>query len=121
MTANADLSDSHGSLGLRERVMHLSRLIHGAGGDAANIFSRCGCTKANGGISNIAQWFETHRLRLIGNTCRKSKDQQDKVSELDGIPLMLDSCSLEDSTLVLASGWCVLPETVWKTRARTRI
>ncbi|XP_077025282.1 ataxin-10 [Tamandua tetradactyla] len=96
MTANTDLL---GYLqvfpGLLERVVDLLRLIHVAGKDTTNVFSISGCMKA-GDVSNMAEGFKSHLIRLIGNLCYKNKDNQDKVSELDGIPLILDSCSLDD-------------------------
>jgi len=78
-------------------VGDLLRLIRVAGNDTANIFSSGGCIRAEGNISNMAEGFKSHLIRLIGNLCYKNKDNQDKVSELDGIPLILDSCSIDDS------------------------
>ncbi|KAB0396626.1 hypothetical protein E2I00_020156 [Balaenoptera physalus] len=122
MTANTDLL---GYLqvfpGLLERVIELLQVIHVAGSDTVNIFSTCACIKADGDISNMAEGFKSHLIRLIGNLCYKNKDNQDKVrffltelekfwstrmcsavcvlcvNELDGIPLILDSCSIDDS------------------------
>uniref|UniRef100_A0A9L0J8K9 Ataxin-10 n=1 Tax=Equus asinus TaxID=9793 RepID=A0A9L0J8K9_EQUAS len=107
MTANTDLL---GYLqvfpGLLERVIDLLRLIHVAGRDTTNIFSTCGCIKAEGDVSNVAEGFKSHLIRLIGNLCYKNKDNQDKVNELDGIPLILDSCSIDDSNPFLTQ-WVV--------------
>ncbi|XP_058164913.1 ataxin-10 [Dasypus novemcinctus] len=107
MTANTDLL---GYLqvfpGLLERVVDLLRLIHLAGKDTTNIFSSPGCIKAEGDISNVAEGFKSHLIRLIGNLCYKNKDNQDKVNELDGIPLILDSCSLDDRNPFLTQ-WVV--------------
>ncbi|XP_031529529.1 ataxin-10 isoform X1 [Vicugna pacos] len=107
MTANTDLL---GYLqvfpGLLERVVDLLRLIHVAGSDTTNIFSTCACIKAEGDISNMAEGFKSHLIRLIGNLCYKNKDNQDKVNELDGIPLILDSCSMDDSNPFLTQ-WVV--------------
>ncbi|XP_026926260.1 ataxin-10 isoform X4 [Acinonyx jubatus] len=98
MTANTDLlSYLQVFPGLLERVIDLLRLIHVAGNDTANIFSTSGCVKAEGDVSNVAEGFKSHLIRLIGNLCYKNKDNQDKVNELDGIPLILDSCSIDDS------------------------
>ncbi|XP_065801363.1 ataxin-10 isoform X2 [Muntiacus reevesi] len=98
MTANTDLL---GYLqvfpGLLERVIDLLRLIHVAGNDSTNIFSTCASIKAEGDVSNVAEGFKSHLIRLIGNLCYKNKDNQDKVNELDGIPLILDICGLDDS------------------------
>uniref|UniRef100_A0A9L0RX67 Ataxin-10 n=1 Tax=Equus caballus TaxID=9796 RepID=A0A9L0RX67_HORSE len=107
MTANTDLL---GYLqvfpGLLERVIDLLRLIHVAGRDTTNVFSTCGCIKAEGDVSNVAEGFKSHLIRLIGNLCYKNKDNQDKVNELDGIPLILDSCSIDDSNPFLTQ-WVV--------------
>ncbi|XP_053751363.1 ataxin-10 isoform X3 [Panthera pardus] len=98
MTANTDLlSYLQVFPGLLERVIDLLRLIHVAGNDTTNIFSTSGCVKAEGDVSNVAEGFKSHLIRLIGNLCYKNKDNQDKVNELDGIPLILDSCSIDDS------------------------
>uniref|UniRef100_A0A8D0SRK0 Ataxin-10 n=1 Tax=Sus scrofa TaxID=9823 RepID=A0A8D0SRK0_PIG len=98
MTANTDLL---GYLqvfpGLLERVIDLLRLIHAAGSDTTSIFSPCASIKAEGDITNVAEGFKSHLIRLIGNLCYKNKENQDKVSELDGIPLILDSCGIDDS------------------------
>uniref|UniRef100_A0A667H0B3 Ataxin-10 n=1 Tax=Lynx canadensis TaxID=61383 RepID=A0A667H0B3_LYNCA len=107
MTANTDLlSYLQVFPGLLERVIDLLRLIHVAGNDTANIFSTSGCVKAEGDVSNVAEGFKSHLIRLIGNLCYKNKDNQDKVNELDGIPLILDSCSIDDSNPFLTQ-WVV--------------
>ncbi|DAA29016.1 ataxin-10 [Bos indicus] len=107
MTANTDLL---GYLqvfpGLLERVIDLLRLIHVAGNDSTNIFSACASIKADGDVSSVAEGFKSHLIRLIGNLCYKNKDNQDKVNELDGIPLILDSCGLDDSNPFLTQ-WVV--------------
>ncbi|XP_062058682.1 ataxin-10 [Lepus europaeus] len=106
MTANTELL---GYLqvfpGLLERVIDLLRLIHVAGKDTINIFSTCDCIKA-GDVSSVAEGFKSHLIRLIGNLCYKNKDNQDKVNELDGIPLILDSCRIDDNNPFLTQ-WVV--------------
>nr|XP_036862028.1 ataxin-10 [Manis javanica] len=107
MTANTDLlSYLQVFPGLLERVIDLLRLIHVAGNDTTNVFSTCGCLKGEGDVSNMAEGFKSHLIRLIGNLCYKNKDNQDKVNELDGIPLILDSCSIDDSNPFLTQ-WAV--------------
>uniref|UniRef100_A0A287CSZ9 Ataxin-10 n=1 Tax=Ictidomys tridecemlineatus TaxID=43179 RepID=A0A287CSZ9_ICTTR len=107
MTANTELLGYlQGFPGLLERVVDLLRLIHVAGKDTTNIFSTSGCIKAEGDISNMAEGFKSHLIRLIGNLCYKNKDNQDKVNELDGIPLILDSCNIDDSNPFLTQ-WVV--------------
>ncbi|XP_027622560.1 ataxin-10 isoform X2 [Tupaia chinensis] len=82
--------------GLLERTIDVLRLIHAAERDTPNIFTTTGCIK-EGDISNMAEGFKSHLIRLIGNLCYKNKDNQDKVNELDGIPLILDGCGLDGS------------------------
>ncbi|XP_059257766.1 ataxin-10 isoform X1 [Mustela nigripes] len=132
MTANTDLlSYLQVFPGLLERVLDLLRLIHVAGNDSASIFSSSGCIRAEGDISSVGEGFKSHLIRLIGNLCYKNKDNQDKknlicvgccrcgpdvqqvngssdsqVSELDGIPLILDSCRMDDSNPFLTQ-WVV--------------
>ncbi|XP_066214757.1 ataxin-10 [Saccopteryx leptura] len=107
MTANTDLlSYLQVYPGLLERVIDILRLINVAGNDAENIFSTSGSIRAEGDVSNMAEGFKSHLIRLIGNMCYKNKDNQDKVNELDGIPLILDSCSLDDSNPFLTQ-WVV--------------
>ncbi|XP_060044748.1 ataxin-10 isoform X1 [Erinaceus europaeus] len=107
MTANTDLlSYLQVFPGLLEGVIDLLRLIHVAGNDTTSIFSTNHCIKAEGEVSNMAEGFRSHLIRLIGNLCYKNKDNQDKVSELDGIPLILDSCSIDNSNPFLTQ-WVV--------------
>nr|XP_045219389.1 ataxin-10 isoform X2 [Macaca fascicularis] len=107
MTANTELL---GYLqvfpGLLERVIDLLRVIHVTGKETTNIFSNCGCVRAEGNISNVAEGFKSHLIRLIGNLCYKNKDNQDKVNELDGIPLILDNCNISDSNPFLTQ-WVI--------------
>uniref|UniRef100_A0A8C9IK74 Ataxin-10 n=1 Tax=Piliocolobus tephrosceles TaxID=591936 RepID=A0A8C9IK74_9PRIM len=107
MTANTELL---GYLqvfpGLLERVIDLLRVIHVTGRETTNIFSNCGCVRAEGDISNVAEGFKSHLIRLIGNLCYKNKDNQDKVNELDGIPLILDNCNISDSNPFLTQ-WVI--------------
>uniref|UniRef100_G1U6L4 Ataxin-10 n=1 Tax=Oryctolagus cuniculus TaxID=9986 RepID=G1U6L4_RABIT len=65
----------------------------------------CDCIK-EGDVSSVAEGFKSHLIRLIGNLCYKIKDNQDKVNELDGIPLILDSCRIDDNNLFLTQ-WVV--------------
>lgn len=60
-------------------VIDLLRVIHVTGKETTNIFSNCGCVRAEGDISNVAEGFKSHLIRLIGNLCYKNKDNQDKV------------------------------------------
>lgn len=107
MTANSDLL---GYLqvypALLERGVDLLRLVHVSGLDSTSVFSACGYIKAEGNVSNVAEGFKSHLIRLIGNMCYKNKENQDKVNELDGIPLILDSCRPDDRNPFLTQ-WVV--------------
>jgi ataxin-10 len=69
-------------------TLELLRLIHAAGKDTTNIFSTSGCVKPEGDISNMAEGFKSHLIRLIGNMCYKNKDNQDKVKLFCGMSYM---------------------------------
>ena len=74
-------------------AVDLLRLIHVAGNDSTNIFSACASIKPEGDVSNVAEGFKSHLIRLIGNLCYKNKDNQDKVRFLVcsiHIPLYLE-------------------------------
>ncbi|XP_014388653.1 PREDICTED: ataxin-10 [Myotis brandtii] len=107
MTANTDLlSYLQVYPGLLERAVDLLRLIHVTANDTTDIFNTSACIRAEGDVKNMAEGFRSHLIRLIGNMCYKNKDNQDKVNELDGIPLILDSCSPDDSNPFLTQ-WVV--------------
>ncbi|XP_040843369.1 ataxin-10 [Ochotona curzoniae] len=106
MTANTELV---GYLqvypGLLEKVIDLLRLVHVAGKDTGDLFSTSGSVDA-GDVSSMADGFKSHLIRLIGNLCYKNKENQDKVNELDGIPLILDSCRIDNDNPFLTQ-WVV--------------
>ncbi|XP_052604514.1 ataxin-10 isoform X2 [Peromyscus californicus insignis] len=83
--------------GLMERVIDVLRVIHVIGKDTTNIFSPSDSLKAEGDIEHMTEGFKSHLIRLIGNLCYKNKENQDKVNELDGIPLILDSSNIDDN------------------------
>lgn len=39
--------------------------------------------------------FKSSLIRLIGNLCFKNKENQDKIRELGGIPVLLDCCNID--------------------------
>ncbi|KAJ1523833.1 hypothetical protein ONE63_010391 [Megalurothrips usitatus] len=51
--------------------------------------------------------FKASLVRLLGNLCWRHKENQDQVRELDGIPLLLDCCSI-DARNPLMIQWVVL-------------
>lgn len=51
--------------------------------------------------------FKACLVRMIGNLCWRHRENQDQVRELDGIPLLLDCCSI-DARNPLMIQWVVL-------------
>ncbi|XP_049627571.1 ataxin-10 [Suncus etruscus] len=92
--------------GLLEAVIGLLRLIHTAGSDGTSIFCTNSNVRADGDVSSAVEGFRSHLIRLIGNLCYKNRENQDKVNDLDGIPLLLDSCKLDDNNPFVAQ-WAV--------------
>ncbi|XP_053941705.1 ataxin-10 isoform X1 [Cuculus canorus] len=83
--------------GLLEAAIDTLRLTHLAGKQAVNIFTATHAMTGQEEISHPAVGFKSHLIRLIGNLCYKNKENQDRVYELDGIPLILDNCSIDDN------------------------
>nr|XP_046235072.1 ataxin-10 [Scatophagus argus] len=50
--------------------------------------------------------FKAHLIRLIGNLCHNNTNNQNKVRELEGIPLILDNCNI-DSNNPFISQWAI--------------
>ncbi|KAJ7398715.1 Ataxin-10 [Pitangus sulphuratus] len=83
--------------GLLETAIDTLRLTHLAGKQAVNVFTATHAVTGQEEVSHPAVGFKSHLIRLIGNLCYKNKENQDKVFELDGIPLILDNCSIDDN------------------------
>ncbi|XP_048680686.2 ataxin-10 isoform X1 [Caretta caretta] len=83
--------------GLLETAVDTLQLTHLAGKQTTNIFTATRSLTGEGEISHPAVGFKSHLIRLIGNLCYKNKENQDKVYRLDGIPLILDNCSIDDN------------------------
>ncbi|XP_014379165.2 ataxin-10 isoform X1 [Alligator sinensis] len=83
--------------GLLETAVDTLRLTHLAGKQATNVFTATHSVTGEGEISHPAVGVKSHLIRLIGNLCYKNKENQDKVYLLDGIPLILDNCSIDDN------------------------
>ncbi|XP_032545223.1 ataxin-10 isoform X2 [Chiroxiphia lanceolata] len=99
-----ELTSSSGQLdrlqalpGLLEAAVDTLRLTHLAGKQAVNVFTATHAVTGQEEVSHPAVGFKSHLIRLIGNLCYKNKENQDKVYELDGIPLILDNCSIDDN------------------------
>ncbi|XP_021248815.1 ataxin-10 isoform X2 [Numida meleagris] len=91
---------------LLEKAIDTLRLTHLAGKQTVNIFTTTHAMTWQEEISHPAVGFKAHLIRLIGNLCYKNKENQDKVYELDGIPLILDNCSIDDNNPFL-NQWAV--------------
>uniref|UniRef100_A0A8D0LCE5 Ataxin-10 n=1 Tax=Sphenodon punctatus TaxID=8508 RepID=A0A8D0LCE5_SPHPU len=83
--------------GLLEKAVDTLRLTHLAGKQTTNIFTATHSMTVEGEISHLAVGLKSHLIRLIGNLCYRHKENQDKVYQLDGIPLILDNCSIDDN------------------------
>ncbi|XP_066488750.1 ataxin-10 isoform X2 [Tiliqua scincoides] len=119
---------------LLEVAINTLKLTHIAGKQATNIFTVTHSASGKEEISHPAMGFKSHLIRLIGNLCYKNKVNQDKgqrthftanhqvlrkgcmimcethttdsIYELDGIPLILDNCSIDDNNPFI-SQWAV--------------
>ncbi|XP_042325590.1 ataxin-10, partial [Sceloporus undulatus] len=91
---------------LLEAVVTILRLTHLSGKQTTNIFTATHLAREQEQISHPAMDFKSHLIRLIGNLCYKNKTNQDKVYELDGIPLILDNCSI-DGNNPFVSQWAI--------------
>ncbi|XP_069663004.1 ataxin-10 isoform X2 [Haliaeetus albicilla] len=94
---NGQLEHLQALPGLLETAIDTLRLTHLAGKQAVNIFTATHTMTGQEEISHPAVGFKSHLIRLIGNLCYKNKENQDKVYKLDGIPLILDNCSIDDN------------------------
>ncbi|XP_062490918.1 ataxin-10 isoform X4 [Pezoporus occidentalis] len=99
-----EMTSSNGQLeylqtlpGLLETAIDTLRLTHLAGKQTVNVFTATHAMTGQEEVLHPAVDFKSHLIRLIGNLCYKNKENQDKVYELDGIPLILDNCSIDDN------------------------
>ncbi|XP_077165889.1 ataxin-10 isoform X2 [Paroedura picta] len=91
---------------LLEAAVRTLQLAHLSGKQATNVFTPIHATTGQEQISHPAVGFKSHLIRLIANLCYSNKANQDKVYELDGIPLILDNCSIDDNNPFI-SQWAV--------------
>ncbi|XP_049892189.1 ataxin-10 [Epinephelus moara] len=85
--------------------------VHAIGKASKNIFSAAQNFSAfgeDGGPSSHSPVisFKAHLIRLIGNLCYGNTNNQNKVRELEGIPLILDNCNV-DSNNPFISQWAI--------------
>ncbi|XP_069484289.1 ataxin-10 isoform X2 [Ambystoma mexicanum] len=91
---------------LLETVVDVLRLTHLAGKQTKNIFTAAHSMSWVEEVTHPAVGFKAHLIRLIGNLCYRNKENQDKILQLDGIPLILDNCSIDDNNPFL-NQWAV--------------
>nr|XP_056718700.1 ataxin-10 [Euleptes europaea] len=92
--------------GLLETAVSTMQLAHLSGKQTTNVFTAAHFATGQEEISHPATGFKSHLIRLIANLCYRNKANQDKVYELDGIPLILDNCSIDDNNPFI-SQWAV--------------
>uniref|UniRef100_A0A3B5AM36 Ataxin-10 n=1 Tax=Stegastes partitus TaxID=144197 RepID=A0A3B5AM36_9TELE len=85
--------------------------VHAIGKASKNIFSAAQNFSSFGGDVDSSSHspvisFKAHLIRLIGNLCHGNTDNQNKVRELEGIPLILDNCNI-DSNNPFISQWAI--------------
>lgn len=98
MTSDSEhLTCLQSSPGLLDTVVETLRLTHLVGKQSKNIFTSTHTASLGSDLTHAAVGFKAHLVRLIANLCYRNKDNQDKIYELDGIPLILDNCSIDDN------------------------
>ncbi|XP_066446309.1 ataxin-10 [Eleutherodactylus coqui] len=107
MTSDADhLTCLQCCPGLLETVVDTLRLTHLAGKQSKNVFTSTHSMSLGSDLTHAAVGFKAHLIRLIANLCYKNKENQDKIYQLDGIPLILDNCSIDDNNPFL-NQWAI--------------
>ncbi|CAG5927683.1 unnamed protein product [Menidia menidia] len=95
--------------GLLTTTVELLGQVHAIGKSSRNIFSAAQSFSVGGedacSHSPVVS-FKAHLIRLIGNLCHGHAHNQDKVRELEGIPLILDNCNI-DSNNPFIGQWAV--------------
>ncbi|XP_060695528.1 ataxin-10 [Hemiscyllium ocellatum] len=94
------------SPGLLETVVDLLYQTHLAGKQQQNVFSINQSLSFTDQTFHPAVGFKAHLIHLIGNLCYHNNENQDKVRELGGIPIILDNCSIDDNN-PFVSQWAV--------------
>uniref|UniRef100_A0A4W6FL71 Ataxin-10 n=1 Tax=Lates calcarifer TaxID=8187 RepID=A0A4W6FL71_LATCA len=88
-------------------TVELLEQVHAIGKASKNIFSAAQNFSFSGdGDSSPVISFKAHLIRLIGNLCHSNTNNQNKVRELEGIPLILDNCNI-DSNNPFISQWAI--------------
>ncbi|KAM3859070.1 ataxin-10 [Diretmus argenteus] len=92
------------TVGLLEQVHALGKASKNVFSAAQNFSSFSHSGDASSSSPSVS--FKAHLIRLIGNLCHGNANNQNKVRELEGIPLILDNCSI-DSNNPFISQWAI--------------
>ncbi|XP_020495184.1 ataxin-10 [Labrus bergylta] len=92
-------------------TVELLKQVHAIGKASKNIFSSAQNFSSFSGDGDSSPEspvisFKAHLVRLIGNLCHSNPNNQNKVRELEGIPLILDNCNI-DSNNPFISQWAI--------------
>nr|XP_020456981.1 ataxin-10 isoform X2 [Monopterus albus] len=92
-------------------TVELLKQVHAIGKASRNIFSVAQNFSSSSGDEGPSSHspvisFKAHLIRLIGNLCYNNTNNQTKVRELEGIPLILDHCNI-DSNNPFISQWAI--------------
>ncbi|XP_029597849.1 ataxin-10 [Salmo trutta] len=94
---------------LLKSTVDLLQQVHALGKTSKNVFTAAqNFSLAQGGdcSSSPSVSFKAHLIRLIGNLCHGNTANQNKVRKLDGLPLIMDNCSI-DSNNPFISQWAI--------------
>ncbi|KAM4523897.1 ataxin-10 [Fundulus diaphanus] len=96
---------------LLETTVELLGQVHAIGKASRNIFSATQNFSSFTGEDDPASHspvvsFKAHLIRLVGNLCHSNASNQNKVRELDGIPLILDNCNIDGNNPFI-SQWAI--------------
>ncbi|KAM7367015.1 hypothetical protein PAMP_014941 [Pampus punctatissimus] len=92
-------------------TVDLLEQVHAIGKASKNVFSAAQNFSSLSGDEDSSSHspvisFKAHLIRLIGNLCYSNTNNQNKVRELEGIPLILDNCNI-DSNNPFISQWSI--------------
>ncbi|CAJ1055050.1 ataxin-10 [Xyrichtys novacula] len=92
-------------------TVELLEQVHAIGKASKNIFSSAQNFSSFSGDGDASSQspvisFKAHLIRLIGNLCHNNPNNQNKVRELEGMPLILDNCNI-DSNNPFISQWAI--------------
>ncbi|XP_069759593.1 ataxin-10 [Narcine bancroftii] len=91
---------------LVETTIKLLYETHLAGRQCSNIFTTSQSLSFTNDVTHPAVGFKAHLIHLIGNLCYNNKENQEKVRQMGGIPLILDNCNIDDNN-PFVSQWAV--------------